>query len=115
MVQLITYRGARKDLHVLQIAECVNCDVPLKSDSASCGVDLMTLSEYHINKHLTRIQAQATGHRQCESMNAQCIFVIQNCYDSVLISCLKGWKSLLHRINSLTKDFLYQGYNNQLK
>ena len=30
-------------------------------------VDLLTMSEYRINKHLNGVQAQATGHQHCES------------------------------------------------
>ena len=37
---------------------------------------MLTLTEYRINKHLTGVQPQVTGHRQCESTNAQCILVI---------------------------------------
>ena len=55
--------GARNDLHVLH----VSCDAPPTKQQCSCGADLLTLSEYHINKHLTRVQAQVTGHRRCES------------------------------------------------
>ena len=31
-------------------------------------VDLLTMSECCINKNLTGVQTQVTGHRQCESM-----------------------------------------------
>jgi len=38
-------------------------------------VDLLALSEHHINKHLIGIQAQATGHCWCESATAGCVFL----------------------------------------
>ena len=50
---------------------CVSCDVAWTKWQYSREADLLTLSEYHINKHLTGVEAQATGHRQCESTNAQ--------------------------------------------
>ena len=37
------------------------------------GADLLTVSEYCFNKHWTGVQAQATGHRQCESAIAHCV------------------------------------------
>ena len=46
--------GVRNDLHVL----CV---------------DLLTMSEYCINKHLTSGQAEAAAHRRCENTNARCV------------------------------------------
>ena len=72
---------------------CMTCDVPPTKRQCSRGADLLTLSEYCINKHLTRVQAQVTCptsvkvlyihsmcftgvqaqttyHRQCESMKA---------------------------------------------
>ena len=51
-------------------------DAPPTKRLCSCGVDLLTLSDiniYRINKHLTGIQAQVTGHRQYENTNAQCV------------------------------------------
>ena len=62
--------GERNDLHVLH----TNCDVPPTKRQWSRGADLLTLIEYHINKHLTGVQAQVTGHRWCESTNTQCVF-----------------------------------------
>ena len=43
------------DLHVLRIAECGSCacDAPPTKQQCSCGENLLTLSEYHIDKHLT--------------------------------------------------------------
>ena len=52
--------GVWNDLHVLH----VSCDVPPTKWRCSRGADLLTLSEYRINKHLTGVQAQVTGHRQ---------------------------------------------------
>ena len=50
----------------------VNCDVP-PNVTVQLWVDLLTLNEYYINKHLTGIQAQATGYYRCESANTQCV------------------------------------------
>ena len=61
--------GTRNDLCTL----CTSCDVPPTKRQCSQGVDLLTLSGYCINKHLTLVQAQVTDHRRCESMNAQSI------------------------------------------
>jgi len=47
---------------------CMTCDVPPTKRQCSRGADLLTLSEYCINKHLTRVQAQVTCHHQCESI-----------------------------------------------
>ena len=62
-------------LHVLRIAERMSCDVPPTKRQCSHGADLFTLSEDRINKHLTRVQAQVTGHRWYESRNAGCMLV----------------------------------------
>ena len=57
--------GTQNDLHVLRTSFEQEC---------SRGADLLlALGEYRINKHLTRVQAQATGHCRCESMSARCI------------------------------------------
>ena len=61
---------------MLRIAKHASCDVPSAIHWCSCGEELLTLTEYHINKHLTGVQPQVTGHCQCESTNAQCILVI---------------------------------------
>ena len=50
--------GAQSDLHMLR----VSCDVLPTKQQCSCGADLLTVSEYRINKHFTRVQAQVTGH-----------------------------------------------------
>ena len=42
--------GARNDLHVIRMS----CDVPPRKRQCSRGADLLTLSKYCINKHLTR-------------------------------------------------------------
>ena len=63
--------GALSDLHML----CVSCDAPPIKRECSCGADLLALSEYHIDKHLTGVQGQVIGHRRCESMSARCVFL----------------------------------------
>ena len=45
--------GAWNHLYVLRIPGRTSCDVPPTKWQCSCGQDLLTLSEYHINKHLT--------------------------------------------------------------
>ena len=47
----------------------------MRLQQSNSAVDLLTLSEFLINKHLTGVQAQATGHRWCESTNAQCVLL----------------------------------------
>ena len=39
----------------------VSCDIPLTKRQCSRAVDLLTLSKYCINKHLTRVQTQVTA------------------------------------------------------
>ena len=39
------------------------------------GVDLLTVIEYCFNKHWTGVQAQATGHCQCESTIAHFVLL----------------------------------------
>ena len=59
--------GAQNNLHVLS---CVaSCDAPPTKRQCSHGEDLLILREYHINKHLTGVKAQVTGHSWCENMN----------------------------------------------
>ena len=41
-------RGAWNNLHALRMAEYISCDAPPTKRQCSCGVDLLTLSEYHI-------------------------------------------------------------------
>ena len=50
-------------------------DAPLTKRQCDRGADLLTVSEYCINKHLTGVQAQATGHHQGESVIAHCILL----------------------------------------
>jgi len=66
--------GKQNDLHMLR----VSCDAPPTKQHSSRGVDLLTSGEHCINNHLTRVQAQMTGHRQCESRNAWCILLGTN-------------------------------------
>ena len=40
-------------IYTCYIAERVRCDAPSTKRQCSCGDDLLTLSEYHINKDLT--------------------------------------------------------------
>ena len=47
-------------IYTCYIAECASCDAPSTKRQCSCGDDLLTLSEYHINKDLTGVQGQAT-------------------------------------------------------
>ena len=39
-----------------------SCDVLPTKQQCSCGADLLTMSEYRINKHFTGVQAQVAGH-----------------------------------------------------
>ena len=59
--------GARNDLHMLArfVMRLQQSD---RLRQCSRGVDLLTLSEYHINKDFTGLQAQATGHRRCKNV-----------------------------------------------
>ena len=50
-------------------------DVPPTKRQCDCGADLLTVSEYCINKHWTRVQAQATGNHQGESVIAHCVLL----------------------------------------
>ena len=59
----------RNDLHVLH----TSFDAPPTKQQCSHGADLLTLSKYLINKHLTGVQVQATSHCWCVNMNAQCV------------------------------------------
>ena len=45
----------------------VQVDAPPTKQQCNREADLLTMSEYRINKHLTGVQAQATGYCQCES------------------------------------------------
>ena len=68
--------GTRNDLHVLrsQMAECTRVDAPRQ---CSCVAVLLTLSEYHINKHLTgsKHKQQVTAGVKLTMLDAFC-----NCF-----------------------------------
>ena len=53
----------------------MSCDVPPTKQQCGHGADLFNLSEDRINKHLTGVKAQVTGHRWCESTNAGCMLL----------------------------------------
>ena len=53
----------------------MSCDMPSTKLQCGHGANLFTLSEDRINKHLTGVQAQVTGHRWCESTNAGCMLL----------------------------------------
>ena len=57
--------------HELGFGHEISCDAPPTKRQCSRGADLLTLSEYCINKHFTWVQV--TGHCRCESTNAGCI------------------------------------------
>ena len=49
-----------------------SCDAPAPKRHCSCGADLSTLSEYHINNHLkgSKHKRQATAHGNIKTINA---------------------------------------------
>ena len=51
----------------------VRVDAPPTKQRCDRGTDLLTVSEYCINKHWTGVQAQVTGHHQGESVIAHCV------------------------------------------
>ena len=48
----------------------MSCDAASTKRQRSHEADLLTLSEYRVNKHLTGVKALVRGHHQCESTNA---------------------------------------------
>ena len=99
------------------VGEHANCDAPPTKRPCSCGMDLLTLNEYHINKHFTGVQAPVTYRPpRSRSANTQCncfslgthysvymvtLTVCLHCH-TVLIAtklfCLMGGNPLLHQL-----------------
>ena len=79
-------------IYTCYIAERVRCDAPSTKRQCSCGDDLLTLSEYHINKDLTGVQGQRTVsyERTMRFVQLECIhsdtaaflFVVPHRFDS---------------------------------
>ena len=58
----------------------------LQQSNSAVLADFLTLSEYHVNKHLTEVQVQVTGNSWCESTKAQ--FILLGTHYSVFIVTL---------------------------
>ena len=83
---------------------------PWTKRQCSRGADLLSLSEYRINKYLTGVQRQPADHCQCESTSTRCILL--GTHYSVYINPIMTVKKWPKRVeiptctNCLTKNFL---------